>query len=196
VRRRLRRSTALLAALALLFAGCTGLFSGVFRQDDPRLIRPVEPLYRLPLPRTRAHFLLVQGVGGAFSHFDDLTFAFDWAMPMRTPIPAARAGEVIAVRSEPDDRNVPFEERIANYVRIRHADGSVAVYAHLDTTTRRPGEFVRAGEVIGLSGNTGYSTQPHLHFHVEKDGRSIPIAFFGVRDPGGVPRAGRLYQGE
>jgi murein DD-endopeptidase MepM/ murein hydrolase activator NlpD len=196
LRRPLIRFYALLAALSLFLSGCTGLFSGVFSQDDPRLIIPVEPLYRLPLPRDRGHFLLVQGVGGAFSHSGDLTFAFDWAMPMKTPVLAARDGVVIAVRSEPDERNIAFENRIANFVRIRHDDGSVAVYAHLDTTALRSDVFVRAGDVIGLSGNTGYSTQPHLHFHVEQDGRSLPVAFTGVRDPGGIPRVGRLYQGK
>jgi murein DD-endopeptidase MepM/ murein hydrolase activator NlpD len=116
-------------------------------------------------------------------------------MPTGTPVPAAREGVVESVRSEEDDRAGALEKRRANYVRIRHADGTIGVYAHLDTTSIRPGTRVSAGDTIGLSGNTGYSTQPHLHFHVEKNGASIPCAFVDVDDEGGVPRAGRLYRG-
>jgi murein DD-endopeptidase MepM/ murein hydrolase activator NlpD len=156
---------------------------------------PVEPLYRLPLPGSRQTFLLIQGIGGRFSHEGDQTWAFDWAMPTGTPVSAARDGVVEGVRSEADDRSRSLEKRRANYVRVRHLDGTTGVYAHLDSTSLRIGARVRAGETIGWSGNTGYSTQPHLHFHVEVNGASVPCAFADSDDEGGVPRVGRLYRG-
>lgn len=184
-----------LLVLALSLAACTTLFSNVFGQDDPALFTATPALYRLPLPAGRQHFLLVQGVGGQFSHGVEQSWAFDWAMPTGTPVPAARAGVVAAVRNVRESRSLPFDQRRANYVRIRHADGTVAVYAHIDTTWVAVGREVQAGESIALSGNTGYSTQPHLHFHVELNGRSLPVAFQDVADSLGIPRVGKLYQG-
>lgn len=191
--RRVFRFCAIL--LFLPTASCTGLFSNVFGQDDPALFVQVPPLYRLPLPKSRQHFLLVQGIGGRFSHSGDQTWAFDWSMAMHTPVPAARAGVVVEVRAEPEDRALPLTLRHANFVRIRHEDGTVGVYAHIDSSVIRPGAKVRPGDIIASSGNTGYSTQPHLHFHVEKNNRSIPIAFLDVKDPDGIPRVGKLYTG-
>ncbi len=163
--------------------------------DEPSLFIETPPLYRLPLPRDRESYLLMQGVGGRFSHTGDQSFAYDWAMPTGTPVPAARAGVVAAVRNEREDPTLPIELRRANYVRILHEDGTTAVYAHIDTTWLAPGRAVEEGEPVALSGNTGYSTRPHLHFHVERDGRTIPASFRDVRDDSGIPRAGRIYRG-
>jgi murein DD-endopeptidase MepM/ murein hydrolase activator NlpD len=74
----------------------------------------------------------------------------------------------------------------ANYVRVLHADGSMAVYAHLAPASllRRPGDRVVVGQLIGKSGNTGYSTGPHLHFSVQRNVgmalHSIPFTVIGV----------------
>jgi len=178
-------------------SGCiafTPIFSGVFGMDDPNLFIKTEPLYILPLPQGKNSFILMQGIGGKFSHSGNETWAFDWAMPKGTSVYAARKGIVVGIRNEPEDDKIPLESRKANYVRIRHDDGSIGVYAHIDTTWMAPGRRVESGEVIALSGNTGFSTRPHLHFHVERDGRSIPIAFMDVSDELGIPRAGRTYR--
>jgi murein DD-endopeptidase MepM/ murein hydrolase activator NlpD len=57
----------------------------------------------------------------------------------------------------------------ANYVRILHADGTMGLYAHLEEggVLVQVGQHVRAGQEIGLSGNTGFTTGPHLHFAVQ-----------------------------
>ena len=57
----------------------------------------------------------------------------------------------------------------ANHVRVLHGDGSMAVYAHLklESASVSPGQRLRRGQQIGLSGNTGFSTGPHLHFAVQ-----------------------------
>jgi len=161
--------------------------------DDPSLFVETERLYLLPLPEGRESFLLVQGIGGAFSHKGRETWAFDWAMKIGTEVFAARSGTVVATRSEYDDPRRPIELRVANYVKIAHSDGTIGVYAHIDTALVKPGDKVKAGDLIALSGNTGYSTRPHLHFHVEKNGMSIPISFIDVYDDSGIPRAGRTY---
>lgn len=181
--------------LIAILTGCTGLFSSVFGQDDPAVIAAagrVAPRYRLPFAPASRHFL-AQGFGGSFSHTGSSAYSLDFSMPIGTPVFAARDGVVRQVRTGADDANLPLEMREANFVSVRHEDGEVSVYAHLDSAQVRPGQRVRTGERIATSGNTGYSTQPHLHFHVEKDGVTVPFAFEDVREGDGIPRVGRFY---
>ena len=133
---------------------------------DPRAI------YRLPYQDGRS-FVISQAPGGPLTthNTDDSEYAVDFTMPENTPIVAARDGVVIetesANRRGSKDRSLLAA---ANYVRILHADETVATYAHLapNGVRVRPGEKVSAGTVIGLSGATGYASGPHLHFVVQK----------------------------
>lgn len=59
------------------------------------------------------------------------------------------------------------------YVLIQHPDGYESMYGHLSRIIAVDGETVRAGQVIALSGNTGRSTAPHLHFEIRRGGRSV-----------------------
>jgi murein DD-endopeptidase MepM/ murein hydrolase activator NlpD len=93
-------------------------------------------------------------------------------MPAGTPVVAARDG--IVIEAEFANRAGGRDRRLlarANVVRILHADGSIASYAHLAHSARAPvavGEKLQAGTVIGAVGATGYSAGPHLHFAVQK----------------------------
>ena len=75
----------------------------------------------------------------------------------------------------------------ANHVRILHDDGTMAVYAHLDlaSVSVRPGARIRAGQKIARSGNTGFSTGPHLHFVIQQNTGmkliSVPFKFQTAR---------------
>lgn len=66
------------------------------------------------------------------------------------------------------------------FVRIAHPDGYESLYAHASSLLVRPHQRVPAGRVIALSGSTGVSTAPHLHFEIRKDGRPV--------DPGTLVR--------
>ena len=82
---------------------------------------------------------------------------------------AAAAGEVIRVATGLGNTyNQEYDPNIAygNHVRIRHSDNSVTIYAHLATVDVRVGNGVEAGERLGTSDNSGYSSAPHLHFEV------------------------------
>ena len=156
---------------------------------DPRA-RPLAPVrYALPLP-PGTKYTLEQGFGGAYSHNDEQNrFALDFGVPEGTPVVAARGGIVMQV--EEDFRAHGTDARYgdrANYVRVLHEDGSMALYAHLAPASmlRRPGDRIVVGQLVGKSGNTGLSTGPHLHFAVQHNAgmklESMPFAVEGV-DP-------------
>ncbi|MEN5308875.1 M23 family metallopeptidase [Chryseobacterium cucumeris] len=65
-----------------------------------------------------------------------------------------------------------------NYIKIRHFNRFETAYLHLSEIYYRTGEFVKAGFILGRSGNTGNSTGPHLHFSVKEFGQSINPAHF------------------
>ena len=185
----------LLGLLLLFISGCSAIYNGVFKLDDTSHFEAIQRHYYLPIPDGQDHFLLTQGVGGAFSHKTTQTWAFDFSMPVGTPVYAARKGQILSVRSKSIDPNKPRHTQPANYVRILHPDGEISNYIHIDSALVFEGAYVIPGDTIALSGNTGYSTHPHLHFHVSREGLSIPAAFIDVDDPNGIPRAGRIYKG-
>lgn len=113
-----------------------------------------------------------QGWNGSFSHTAaESRHAIDISAPEGTPVRAARDGVVMQIADDFRGAGLDLERygARANFVRILHADGSMAVYAHLhpETAQVRPGARVRTGQIIGAVGNTGYSTGPHLHFVVQ-----------------------------
>lgn len=110
--------------------------------------------------------------------------AIDFSVAQGTPIVAARAGMVIerVLSNTTASTNVDHIKK-ANYILIAHEDGSIATYAHLHPHISyvHVGQKVSAGQRIALSGNTGYSGGPHLHFNVTvtrlKESASVPVTF-------------------
>ncbi len=152
--------------------------------------RPQDVEYLLPLRQARSR--VDQGFGGEFSHHDEQNrYALDFAAGIGTPVLAARGGTVMQVESDFSKAGLKREKYggRANFVRIVHDDGSMALYAHLkaDGAFVRAGQRVSAGQQIGLSGNTGFTTGPHLHFAVQVNRGmrllSIPFRMRGVAMP-------------
>lgn len=148
--------------------------------------RPQDYEYRLPFDYARVR--VDQGPGGSFSHNDPQNlYAIDFALAEGTPILAVRDGVVMQVESDFEKAGLNREKYggRANFIRIVHDDGSMAVYAHLqpEGVQVRTGQRVRKGQRIGLSGNTGFSTAPHLHFVLQVNHgmrlQSIPLRMFG-----------------
>lgn len=148
--------------------------------------KPRDFAYRLPL---RQHAPRIdQGYDGRFSHVDPQNrYALDFAAEEGTPVLAARDGVVMQVESDFDKAGLNLEKYggRANFVRILHDDGTMALYAHLqpEGVLVRVGQRVRGGQQIGLSGNTGFTTGPHLHFAVQVNRGmrllSIPFRMLG-----------------
>lgn len=130
--------------------------------------RPEDVIY--PLPLDAGAIRVDQGFGGTFSHHDDENrYAVDLAVPRGTPVLAARDGVVMQVEGSHRAGGGTSGSRSGNFVRLVHRDGTMTVYAHLQPggVHVAPGQQVRAGDRIGLSGSTGFATGPHLHFAVQ-----------------------------
>lgn len=127
-------------------------------------------LYRLPFAKGST-VRVSQGYNGGYSHKGLSAYAIDFSMPIGTPIYAAREGEVVGVDVSSNTGGPSPEFRpFMNYVNIRHMDGTLGNYYHLKYggAVVKIGEKIQKGQLIGYSGNTGYTTAPHLHFSVSK----------------------------
>lgn len=155
-----------------------------FTIGSTKAIHDDSVIYALPFA-PGAEYKVTQGFNGSYSHSGADQYAIDWKMPCGSAVHAARAGVVAKVKVDsavggPDRK---FEDK-ANYILIRHSDGTLANYAHLSKNGAevKPGQIVEAGDLIGYSGNTGFTSGPHLHFSVfkTKTGKqrlSIPVKF-------------------
>ena len=144
-------------------------------------------LYRAPFS-VASDYPITQTFPVGVTHLTpDSYYAVDLAMPIGTDVYAARGGTVFEVAGTNFRGGVDPDENMdsANIVRIMHDDGSQAIYAHLNWNSIRvrPGDRVERGEYIADSGNTGFSSGPHLHFVVlENRGLrlvSVPVVFEG-----------------
>ncbi len=147
--------------------------------DGPEVERAVFPAnantkYILPFELGTSHL-----VWRTTSHFNPGNkgvglYAIDFEMPIGTPLVAARAGKVVAVQESFKDGNDRDLEE--NFVMIQHADATVARYIHIkfDGALVRVGQKVKQGQRIALSGNTGQTGGPHLHFDIQTCGPNLP----------------------
>lgn len=158
--------------------------------------------YRVPFA-TGERYRVGQAFGGEYSHNEPSNYhAVDITMPIGTPVHAARAGVVIDEARYFDGAGEDLERygRRANFVRILHEDGTMAVYAHLqyEGVRVRPGQRVERGDLIGKSGETGFATGPHLHFVIQKNDDmrlvSVPFEFEGPDGEAIRPRQGLVLE--
>ena len=101
-------------------------------------------------------------VGGGVP--DESHPGIDIAVPVGTPVRASGGGTVTAAGYDPD---------YGLFVLLRHPSGYETMYGHASRLLAAEGDQVDAGQVIGLSGSSGRSTAPHLHFEIRRDGKSV-----------------------
>lgn len=170
---------------------------------DPDARPDPQAEYRLPFDE-RLGVRIDQAFGGKYSHSDEHSFhAVDLSMDLGTPVLAARAGVVMSVESDFHGAGTDISKYgdRANHIRILHPDGTMAVYAHLEleSVTVSVGDRVQAGERMARSGNTGFSTGPHLHFVIQRNsgGRLVSVPFqFSIHGERVTPSAGMVVGGE
>jgi len=141
-------------------------------------------LYTLPVKRGK-NYRILQGYNGSFSHYRDYNrYAIDFAMPVGDTIYSVRDG-VVGYLFEDSSIGGNHEAYLnySNTIMIVHEDGTVAQYSHLqkDGVLVDLGKRVRAGQAIGISGETGFVSGAHLHFNLmkptPKELVSIPLDF-------------------
>ena len=165
---------------------------------DPTATHQPPGPYRAPFATARS-FQVTQAPPDAITHRDaGSQNAIDIGMPVGSAVHAARDGLVINVAHKFFRGGTTQEVRDeANFVQVLHDDGTTAVYAHLqmDTVRVRPGQRVSRGEYIANSGNTGFSSGPHLHFVVLRNAglrsESVPVSFAGPGGASVTPRSGQ-----
>ncbi|MCF7971778.1 MAG: M23 family metallopeptidase [Methylococcaceae bacterium] len=149
-------------------------------------------------------FPITQAFGGQFSHTDEQNkYAVDISMPEGSEIHAARAGVVMSLENDFFKGGIDKQayKAKANSIRILHEDGSMAIYAHLQVERAQvyEGMRVKAGQLIAYSGNTGFSSGPHLHFSVQVNQGmslvSVPFSFVDAKGFVSEPKLGQLLVG-
>lgn len=108
---------------------------------------------------------------GSKSHSGPYKGAIDFIVPSETPILAPLDG-IVKVVVDTNDKYGPSErfKDFLNYITIEHSDGEYSQPAHLakGSSLVKPGDIVKAGQQIGVTGNSGWMHKPHLHFFVFK----------------------------
>ncbi len=148
---------AAVAAVVVVLLVLTEQEAAAVVNDTPKLTRPVDGGRTSSPWGSRVDPLT--GRAGAFHNGADL------AVPVGTPLKAPGAGEVIRVWEDPDNGKA---------IRVRLADGATVFgFAHLSQQLVSEGEQVAAGQIIGLTGNSGASTGPHVHVAAWVNGQNV-----------------------
>jgi murein DD-endopeptidase MepM/ murein hydrolase activator NlpD len=146
---------------------------------------------------------IAQGNFGNFSHAGRSRYAYDFSIGVGTPLLAMADGEVIGLFDDTGPGDACYDGGgescfpYANWVALRHTDGSQSIYKHLNRVDVRVGELLPRGTTVGLSGSTGYSTGPHAHVMRQQDCadplrcESVPLNFADV-DGDGEPETGEF----
>ncbi len=140
------------------------LFIPGARMDSDALLDALGERFKNPL-RSKFRYTSMFGprldpISGAKSSHTGI----DMACPAGTPVYSSSAGTVAFAG---------YSNIFGNYVIVKHANGYQTLYAHLSKITAKKGEPVSQETKIGLVGSTGYSTGPHLHFTVYKNGKLV-----------------------
>jgi len=142
-------------------------------------------IMRLPFDTATVR-VLSSGPAGHFAAGDG-EFAWDFGLPIGAAVLCAKGGVVLRFADHfPEGRAEKSFRGKDNFIVIKHDDGTLGTYCHLlkSGIKVKQGERVQAGCVLGLSGNSGYSSGPHLHFHVATEADSHmfiqnPVSFSG-----------------
>jgi murein DD-endopeptidase MepM/ murein hydrolase activator NlpD len=155
-------------------------------------------VYRLPFAGN-ASYPVGQSHTALSTHRFNNRYAIDWDMPVGSAVHAARAGLVVSTFAASSESSLSGEAT-ANHIWIQHNDGTIGKYLHLQQggVLVTEGQQVVVGELIGWSGNTGFSSGPHLHFSVSSPaGSEVYLTFellFMTQQGPVSPQSGSTYR--
>jgi hypothetical protein len=164
--------------------------------DEPIMCQSHEKSeYVLPYP-VGITYTCVQGYVGRTYHKGVFEYAVDFEMPIGSAVTAARVGRVVFIEENHSDEDYGIEK--ANVVVVQHDDGTYGRYVHLTKNGAlvEIDQIVAQGDIISLSGSSGYPLMSHLHFDVTMDCpqsncQTIPICFKNTK-----PHLSGLVTGE
>jgi murein DD-endopeptidase MepM/ murein hydrolase activator NlpD len=195
------KSSKIYTTLTLTKAESSYSFSYAWIIGDKNAVHDDKYIYRLPFAIGSAH-KISQGYNGSYTHKGSSKYALDFVMKKSTKVYAAREG--VVVRTKSDSSRGGYKRKFAkdgNYVTIVHSDGTFATYYHLKQhgVVVKVGQYVKKGVHIGYSGNTGYSSGPHLHFAVfraisARKTETIAVHFMAERGLVDTPLQGETYK--
>lgn len=170
-----------------------------FRYNIGDLSLSVDEDYPYLLPYKHGKRVRVgQGNNGAGTHRG--VNAIDFNLNIGDSIYAARSGIVIEVKEDSDTGgNDPKYEPYGNFIRIFHEDGTIGSYVHLiqNGSKVNKGDQIEKGDFIGFSGNTGWSSGPHLHFMVAHNMNfqniTLPVKFLNYKGELFIPQESTSY---
>ena len=167
--------------LLLFFTSCAVVQNNSYMGRAEKLMGDHYHVYSLPFEKGKTVFV-VQGYESMFSHKGD--YAIDFKIKQGTRIVAAREGVVVFARESNTSGGISKKYvGKGNGITIKHGDGTYAHYWHLkhNGALVSVGDSIQQGQVIGLSGSTGFSAFPHLHFEVTREPRisrnDFPVLF-------------------
>jgi murein DD-endopeptidase MepM/ murein hydrolase activator NlpD len=124
------------------------------------------------LPWAKDTAFKISSYPGNFSHVGKMAYAWDFAMPVGTEVLATVDGHIRKVQYSAKAPTFGGQAAAdyANYVILYWGDGSYreSIYLHLSEVGVKEGDFVKRGEVLGLSGCTGWCRGAHLHYQVQE----------------------------
>jgi hypothetical protein len=168
-----------IVALTLVLSLVSGLLGHAFMNDGRTNATVWGPSdFLLPYEGDR---YCVQGLRGWISHFDWQEYSYDWSIPEGVPFLCTKEGHIVGYREDKTGTKAFSGNDTANEIRVRHRDGTVAMYLHLlqngvtgaspelgpvkDELVANP-VHVHVGQRLALNGNVGISMFPHLHYTV------------------------------
>ncbi|WP_375579165.1 M23 family metallopeptidase [Marivirga tractuosa] len=172
-------------------------FNFLYTIGDPSLKVDEDYPYLLPYQHGK-RVRVGQGNNGAGTHRG--INAIDFNLEIGDSVFAARSGLVIEVKEDSNTGgNDPKYEPYGNFVKVYHEDGTLGSYVHLvqDGSLVAKGDKIEKGQLIGISGNTGWSSGPHLHFMVAQNKNfqnfTLPIKFLNHKEELFIPLESKSY---
>jgi murein DD-endopeptidase MepM/ murein hydrolase activator NlpD len=139
---------------------------------------PIESALRGFCPPLKGQSLISQGNGG-ITHSGRAKYAYDYAVGMGTPVFSMRRAKVLQIQDGyPDTGGSRHKATKSNFVLLEHPGGYRSAYVHLQQSFSnkvnvKSGMWVATGQLIGYSGNSGWSSGPHLHVEVQEPSNNL-----------------------